>query len=360
MRRTCGFPAVRLTGWLGSGQQQQAASIGGQRADAPLEGLFDAPRPRENARKAEPARQLRGGQTPRQLQQRQRVASGLGDELLAHLRIDRPGQHRFQQRPRILPLQPLYRELGRSGQLPGWDPGREDEPHRLHAQPAGHEGQDLGRGLIQPLLVIHHTDQRPLLGGRRQLAQNRQADQEPVWHWTFVQRKSDPERLPLPRREPLPRDDADLGGITGMLEGTKRGVHGAGLTGAELPPAVVTGGSQHGEPGRVPGLLDPLGRQANVELPHDHRGAEGEAASGGSSAHCTAIAAGLSRPGLRWKPSEPSAYRPCSTLIGWNRASGRASGAACRADESLVARRMIETIGNDGQAGIAAAVVALA
>lgn len=34
--------------------------------------------------------------------------------------------------------------------------------------------------------------------------------------------------------------------------------------------------------------------------------------------------------------------------------------AACRADESLVARRMIETIGNDGQAGIAAAVVALA
>jgi hypothetical protein len=44
----------RFSQRLGGGQQQQAAGIGGERANAPLEGLLDPVRQRESARKAEP------------------------------------------------------------------------------------------------------------------------------------------------------------------------------------------------------------------------------------------------------------------------------------------------------------------
>jgi hypothetical protein len=44
----------RVSQRVGGGEQQQAAGIGGQSADAPLKGLFDAARQRERARKAEP------------------------------------------------------------------------------------------------------------------------------------------------------------------------------------------------------------------------------------------------------------------------------------------------------------------
>jgi hypothetical protein len=37
--------------------------------------------------------------------------------------------------------------------------------------------------------------------------------------------------------------------------------------------------AQRGELGHVPSLLDPFGRQADIDLPHDHRGTEGEAIS---------------------------------------------------------------------------------
>ena len=144
-----------------------------------------------------------GVRAPRQLHQRQRVASGLRDDLLAHLGIDRPGQHRVQQRPRVRALQPLDHQLRQPGQLLGRDPGRKDKPHRLHAQPARHERQDLSRGPIQPLRVIHHANERAICCGLRQQAQHSQADQEPVRHRAIVQPKGDPKRLTLRRRQPF-------------------------------------------------------------------------------------------------------------------------------------------------------------
>ena len=65
-----------------------------------------------------------GVRAPGQLQQRQRVASGLRDDLLAHPGIDRPGQHRVEQRPRVRARQPLDHQLRQPGQLLGRDPGR--------------------------------------------------------------------------------------------------------------------------------------------------------------------------------------------------------------------------------------------
>ena len=51
---------------------------------------------------------------------------------------------------------------------------------RLRQQPPGDERQRLRRGLIEPLRVVDHADQRPLLGHLGQQAQHRQADEEAI------------------------------------------------------------------------------------------------------------------------------------------------------------------------------------
>ena len=58
----------------------------------------------------------------------------------------------------------------------------EQHHHRLRQQPARHERQCLRRGAVQPLRVVDHAQQRPLLRGLREQAQHRQADEEPVRH----------------------------------------------------------------------------------------------------------------------------------------------------------------------------------
>ena len=67
------------------------------------------------AGKSEPARQLRRGLSAWQLEQGQRVAMRLGDDLVADPRIDRPGERRVEQRPGVIvsPV-PAIDELGRS------------------------------------------------------------------------------------------------------------------------------------------------------------------------------------------------------------------------------------------------------
>ena len=72
---------------------------------------------RHRAGEPEPARQLRRRHPPRQLQQRQRVAARLGDDLVADPRVQGPGQDRVQQRTGIVLAQTLDDEFRQSGQL---------------------------------------------------------------------------------------------------------------------------------------------------------------------------------------------------------------------------------------------------
>ena len=99
------------------------------------------------------------------------------------------------------PVNPSITSCGSPVSSSAGIPGRKDKPHRLHAQPARHERQDLGRGPVQPLRVIHHANQRPICRGLRQHAQHSQADQEPVRHRAIVQPEGDPKRLTLRRRQ---------------------------------------------------------------------------------------------------------------------------------------------------------------
>ena len=104
-----------------------AAGSGREGADAAPEVLLDAARQRHRAREPEPARQLRRRQTPGQLQQGQRVTARLGDDLVADPRVDRPGQHRVQQRARIGLRQPADRQLRQPGQVAARVPGGENQ-----------------------------------------------------------------------------------------------------------------------------------------------------------------------------------------------------------------------------------------
>ena len=67
----------------GRGQQQQLRLVR-QRAKLPVEALFQAVRERPRVGAAEPAGQLRGGQSASQFHQRERVPPRLGDDPVLH------------------------------------------------------------------------------------------------------------------------------------------------------------------------------------------------------------------------------------------------------------------------------------
>ena len=62
----------------------------------------------------------------------------------------------------------------------GWRPGREHQRDRLRQQAAPDEPEDLGRGLVEPMCVIHHAQQWLLLGRLRHQAERPEGDQERV------------------------------------------------------------------------------------------------------------------------------------------------------------------------------------
>jgi len=132
------------------------------------EALLDPPWQRQRAGQPEPAGELRRRQPPRQLEQRQRITPGLGHDLVPDPRVQRPGQHRVKQRPRVALPQALHHELWQPGQLlVTRNPGREYQADRIRRQPPRHKAERLRRGAIEPLLVIHHAHQRPLPGHLR-------------------------------------------------------------------------------------------------------------------------------------------------------------------------------------------------
>jgi len=110
---------------------------------------------------------------------------------------------RAGQRPGVIFRQPLDRQLRQPRQLRARYPGGEDEPDGFGRQPPGRKSQRLRRGLVQPLLVVDHADQRPLPGHLRQQAQYRQRHQEPVRCRARADAEHGPQRVPLRTGEPL-------------------------------------------------------------------------------------------------------------------------------------------------------------
>jgi hypothetical protein len=193
----------RVTGRIGRGQQQEPPGLRWQSAELPPEALLDLPRQRHPAGQPEPARQLIGRQSPRQLQQGQGITVRLGDDPLAHPRVHRAGEHRIQQRPRVALPQARHRHLRQPGQFLARIASTEDQAHRLGRQPAGHESEDLRGHAIQPLLVIDHAHQRAVPRYLRQQAQHGQTGEELVRRCARADAERGPQRITLRRREPV-------------------------------------------------------------------------------------------------------------------------------------------------------------
>jgi hypothetical protein len=193
----------RIAGRIGRRQLHQPPGLRGQRLQLPPEVLLDPPRERHRAAAPEPARQLRRRQTPRQLQQRQRVPVRVGDDPVPDLRVQRtgqPGQHRLQQLPRIIVGQALHHELRQPGHVLARHACREHQAHRVGRQPPRREPERLRRGAVQPLLVIHDAHQRAFPRRLRQQAQHGQADQKPVRRRAGAEAERGPQRLTLRNR----------------------------------------------------------------------------------------------------------------------------------------------------------------
>ena len=89
----------------------------------------------------------------------------------------------------------------------------EHDRHRLRQQPPRDESEDLGRGAVEPLRVVHDAQQRPLLRHLRQHGERGQRDQEAVGGIAGRETEGDAQRdlLRLGKRvEPLEHRSAEL------------------------------------------------------------------------------------------------------------------------------------------------------
>ena len=184
---------------FGRRRQQEASRLGGQWLELPDEALLDPVRQRLEVRRAESARQLRRRQPTRQLQQSKRVAARLGDDPVADAFIQAPGDGGMQQRRCVTLIQPAHDELGKSREIlcRAGLAHREDQADRLRQQAARDERQDLGRGPILPVRVIHHADERAVLRHLRQQAQHRQSNEKAVWRVAGTEPERRGQRIAL-------------------------------------------------------------------------------------------------------------------------------------------------------------------
>ena len=162
--------------------------------------MIDTPRQLDRAGKSKSPGQLLRSQSPRQFQQCQWVALSLGEDLIAHPRIERSSQRRIQEYSRVCLLQPLDPELRQTRQVAARCPDREDHANRFRHQTARNETKDLRRGAIEPVLVIDQTHKRLLLGDLGQQAQHAQPDQEPVRCRPGTHAEGNPHGITLRRR----------------------------------------------------------------------------------------------------------------------------------------------------------------
>jgi hypothetical protein len=146
---------------------------------------------------------LRWRQPARQFQQRERIPARLSDDPLQHALIQPSRQGGLQQRPRITTPQRPDVQLREARERLAQLAGREHQRDPLRQQAASHEPKRTRRRPIEPLRVIDNTKERPLLGGLRQQAEDRQSDQERIGGRPGTASERDGKRLALRIREAL-------------------------------------------------------------------------------------------------------------------------------------------------------------
>ena len=116
-------------------------------------------------RQTKAARELRRGQTARQLQQGQWVPARFSDDPLQHAFVQRSRQDRLQKRARITTTQGLNVERWQADERAAELPCRQHDRDLLGQQAARHECQGPRRRAIEPLRVVGEAQQWLHLGG---------------------------------------------------------------------------------------------------------------------------------------------------------------------------------------------------
>ncbi|GAA1171530.1 hypothetical protein GCM10009608_04790 [Pseudonocardia alaniniphila] len=193
---------------LRRGDHQQLTGVRRQRRELAAEALLDPLRQWHRRGQPEPAGQLGGCQPARKLQQGQRIAAGLSNDPVEHPLVHRTGQRRAQQRPRVLVGQTAHHQLLQTRGLLlvrfllfAGLARREDHRHGLSSQPPCGEHQGLRGGTVEPLNIIHHTDERLLPRHLRKQPEHSEADQQAARWVAVAQPERGGQRLPLRTRE---------------------------------------------------------------------------------------------------------------------------------------------------------------
>ena len=167
------------------------------------EALLDTVRERASVGETEPAGEICGRQSARQLHEGEGVAPRLGEDPGLHLLVERTGNRRFQEHAGLVRREPLdqeFREPLKQLLDPEFAHG-EHKPHPFRQEPASHEREGLRGHLVQPLRVVDDTHEWLLLRGVRQKAQDRQAYEEALRWRAVAQAESCPQRVALRFRQ---------------------------------------------------------------------------------------------------------------------------------------------------------------
>jgi hypothetical protein len=203
------------------------------------------------------------GASDPQLQQGQGVASGPLDQTVDHLggQLETGPGEQGGRRLRPQPLEPqLGQPVGREV-APVAVAGGEHQRHPLGLQPAGGEGQRLGRGPVQPLSLVDQPQHRPVLGRLGQQAEHRHRDQEPVLRLLPTRGAEAEGATEGLRLRPGQAPDQLQQRAEQLVQG------GEGQLGLGLDPA----GPQHGHPVGPPGGMVEQRRLADAGLPAHHQ-----------------------------------------------------------------------------------------
>jgi len=121
------------------------------------------------------------GQLGGELEQRQGVTAGLGDDPLHDLGPGRGAETCLEQGAGRVRVEPGHDQLAEALRVegpPGGVPGREDQGHPVRTEPVGAEEQGPGRGGVQPVRVVDDAQHGVLLRRGGEDRQRRHPHQE--------------------------------------------------------------------------------------------------------------------------------------------------------------------------------------
>ena len=154
-----------------------------QGAHAVEEEPLDPARQRQRGGQRLRARELRGRQRGRKLDERERVAAGLLDQQVAHRCGDGPAGAAADQRRGRVRVEPAQHELVDAARLEALRAAlaRAEQHHdALGVQPPGGEQQRVGGRRVEPLRIIDQAQHRAPIGELGDQRQARGRDQEAV------------------------------------------------------------------------------------------------------------------------------------------------------------------------------------